>query len=76
VVGRVRGHNLLMLEDNRVGTCLVFATVLHELLHKVGLWHEQMRYDRDDYITVKYDNIAPSLSFLKSSLFNFILNLD
>ena len=60
MVGRVPGRNVVMLEDSRFGTCITHATVVHELFHKIGLWHEQMRFDRDDHITVKYDNIAPS----------------
>lgn len=60
MVGRVPGQNVVMLEDSRGGTCITHSIVLHELFHKIGLWHEQMRFDRDDHITVKFDNIAPS----------------
>jgi hypothetical protein len=38
--------------------CVDHGTVVHELLHKVGLWHEQMRSDRDKYIKVHYGNIT------------------
>ena len=68
MVGRVPGRNVVMLEDSRFGTCITHATVVHELFHKIGLWHEQMRFDRDDHITVKYDNIAPSKKLI---CFNF-----
>jgi hypothetical protein len=30
-----------------------FSSVLHEMGHVAGLWHEQQRADRDTYITVK-----------------------
>ncbi|KJH39957.1 astacin [Dictyocaulus viviparus] len=33
--------------------------VQHELLHAIGLWHEHMRFDRDRYIRVHYENIRP-----------------
>ena len=46
-----------MLESTEEETCATNATIIHELLHKIGLWHEQMRQDRDDYIEVHLENI-------------------
>ncbi|GAB1600483.1 zinc metalloproteinase nas-6-like [Argonauta hians] len=69
-VGKIGGSQLLSLEQD----CLYKGTVMHELLHSVGLWHEQSRTDRDDYVTVNYDNILAdpvvnrSVNFLKYSV--------
>ncbi|PAV66809.1 hypothetical protein WR25_10524 isoform B [Diploscapter pachys] len=59
-VGRDGGQNVVMLEANSVSTCVEPDIVIHELLHTIGLWHEHMRADRDDYIKVLYKNIEPA----------------
>ncbi|VDM72859.1 unnamed protein product [Strongylus vulgaris] len=46
-----------MLEANEKRTCIVRRIVQHELLHVIGLWHEHMRHDRDDYIKIHYENV-------------------
>ncbi|XP_076060315.1 uncharacterized protein LOC143036641 isoform X2 [Oratosquilla oratoria] len=34
------------------------GTVYHELLHTVGFYHEHNRPDRDQYVSIKWDNIS------------------
>ncbi|HXB98779.1 MAG TPA: choice-of-anchor D domain-containing protein [Terriglobales bacterium] len=46
------------------GTCTV-ATILHELGHTVGVWHEQSRPDRNTYVNVNYGAV------IKASRSNF-----
>ena len=37
--------------------CVQHGVVLHELLHTLGLWHEQSRLDRDRYVRILWENI-------------------
>lgn len=52
-IGRQGGAQLVLLNDN----CGV-STVIHELGHALGLWHEQSRCDRDSYVQILWENIA------------------
>uniref|UniRef100_A0A5S6QZ76 Metalloendopeptidase n=1 Tax=Trichuris muris TaxID=70415 RepID=A0A5S6QZ76_TRIMR len=54
-VGRSGGRQLLSLDDG----CVIYRTVLHELMHSVGFWHEHERQDRDNYVEIIWRNIRP-----------------
>ncbi|MGB9085805.1 MAG: M12 family metallopeptidase, partial [Terriglobales bacterium] len=43
------------------------GTILHEMGHVIGLWHEHERSDRNTYVTVNYNNV------IKGSWSNFEL---
>jgi hypothetical protein len=53
-VGRVEGPNPVVLDRGIPGRgCINRRTITHELLHKLGLHHEQNRYDRDYFVIVQ-----------------------
>ena len=59
-VGRAGGEQ----QVGGSGSCTV-PTILHEMGHTIGLWHEQSRPDRNTYVSVNYDNL------IKGSIANF-----
>ncbi|EFX86902.1 hypothetical protein DAPPUDRAFT_43558, partial [Daphnia pulex] len=58
-VGKIGGSQDLSLDDG----CVVSwapGTVMHELMHTAGFWHEHMRPDRDTYVSINLSNVIPS----------------
>ncbi len=65
-IGMKGGKQIISLQNAGYNT----GTVIHEIGHSVGLFHEHCRSDRDDYLIVNYNNIVPGYA----SQFN-VLNI-
>ena len=64
-VGRRGGGQRLNLAP---GCLNRHGSIMHEFLHAFGFQHEHKRADRDEYVTINWDNIKPG------SLHMFILD--
>lgn len=65
-VGRLGGKQQLSLQSPG---CTGVGTIMHEMIHALGFYHEQSRPDRDDYVNILWDNISPGMenNFVKRS---------
>lgn len=58
------------LQPINVGNYCTTGNIIHEIGHAFGLWHEQSREDRDNYIKINWANIQSGQSY------NFAQNID
>ncbi|XP_053545306.1 astacin-like metalloendopeptidase [Bombina bombina] len=55
-IGMVGGGQVLSLIPHK---CMSKGIIQHELNHALGFYHEHLRSDRDKYVTIVTNNIAP-----------------
>ncbi|TQV73638.1 hypothetical protein FLL45_12245 [Aliikangiella marina] len=68
IVGMVGGKQILSMVSWHSKYIIV-----HEIGHSLGMWHEHMRSDRDEYVTILEDNINPNqrYNFTKRQTLNY-----
>jgi len=54
-IGRYGGKQVVNFQNP--GCLVKVGTIMHELMHVLGFFHEQNREERDDHVTVYYNNI-------------------
>lgn len=65
-VGRVGDGQALNLQ---VPGCLRHGTIIHEFLHAIGFYHQQSASNRDEYVTIHWENISPGITlFILSNI--------
>lgn len=57
-IGRQGGEQRITLSAG----CLT-PQIIHEIGHAVGLWHEQSRNDRDNYLVIRDENVSPDMLY-------------
>ncbi len=51
------GYEAIPAQPMTGSTSCAVGTILHEMGHIIGLWHEQSRPDRNTFVTVNYGNV-------------------
>ncbi|XP_045128612.1 astacin-like [Portunus trituberculatus] len=70
-VGSIGGKQRVSLDVNG---CIYVGTAIHELMHAIGFYHEHCRNDRDNYVTIHYENVMTGLEsqFDKDSYYQYV----
>lgn len=61
-VGKRGGEQVVALQRPDETSAHCFSSegrIMHELMHAIGIYHEQSRADRDNYVKIHWDNIVP-----------------
>jgi Astacin (Peptidase family M12A) len=58
-VGKVGGKQVINLQSG--GCTTKIGTIIHELMHSVGFYHEQNREERDSHVEIRMQNVKPGM---------------
>lgn len=61
-VGKRGGEQVVALQRPDETSAHCFSSegrIMHELMHAIGIYHEQSRADRDNFVKIHWDNIVP-----------------
>ncbi|XP_067627492.1 hatching enzyme 1.2 [Eurosta solidaginis] len=61
-VGKRGGEQVISLQQPDETSAHCFSSegrIMHEVMHAIGIYHEQSRADRDNYVKIHWDNIVP-----------------
>ena len=58
-----------------VGEKCSYGSIIHEMMHALGFWHEHSRGDRDNHITVLWENVreGKQFQFLTLSTYSYCI---
>jgi hypothetical protein len=56
-IGMIGGQQFINLKVDDGDTFCSAGNAAHEILHALGMYHEHTRCDRDDFVTIDYDEI-------------------
>ncbi|MGE0171877.1 MAG: M12 family metallopeptidase [Oligoflexales bacterium] len=73
-IGYAGGRRTINLGNN----CYTQAVILHEMGHTMGLYHEQVRPDRDNFVIVKMQNVqrGQEHNFTKQGCYDSSISYD
>lgn len=52
--------NIYLLDNPSYYSQYFIGTIMHEILHALGFYHEHQRMDRDNWIVINWSNIRPA----------------
>ena len=72
-MGKIGGRQTISVGNSDGSITCKHGNIVHEIAHSLGFFHEHSRPDRDNYVSILWDNVESGEYTIRKRYLSFLL---